>query len=48
MIALIRSVFGGYRYIDSRYAQAEDLKQVEQRLEFKITKDRYETIQERI
>lgn len=41
-------VWGAYSYLDAQYAKAEDVQRIEQRLEFKITKDRYETIQERL
>lgn len=41
-------VWGTYSYLDVQYAKAEDVQRIEQRLEFKITKDRYETIQERM
>jgi predicted mannosyl-3-phosphoglycerate phosphatase (HAD superfamily) len=47
-LAIVSFVFGGYFYLEKRYALAQDLKKVEQRLEYKIVNDRLNSIQERI
>lgn len=48
IIALIGSIFGAYRFIDGRYAQAEEVRQIEQRLDYKIDSDRYHAVEERM
>lgn len=40
ILVLIGMIFGGYFYLDARYAKAETLKKVEQRLDQKIEDDR--------
>ena len=48
-LATILSIaFGAYFFIDSRYALAESVKQVEQRLDYKITSDQANEIQNRL
>lgn len=48
LCTLIGIVFSGYFYFESHYALAKDLKKVETRLDYKITSDQLESIQERI
>jgi len=48
LITLISLVFGTYFFLDNRYASAQALKQVEQRLDYKIKSDQVQSIQQRI
>lgn len=55
LLSLISSLFGGFFFLDGRYAKATDTKEikeqtrkVEQRLENKIILDRVDKLQERI
>lgn len=41
-------IFGAYFWMDERYALSEELKQVQQRLDYKIVGDRVNSLQERI
>ena len=41
IIAIFGSLFGGYAYIDSRYALAAEVKELETRLTLKELKDLY-------
>jgi Flp pilus assembly protein TadB len=41
-------IFGYYFWMDNRYAQAQHLKEVEQRLDYKIKSDQTKSIQTRI
>ena len=45
---LLSLAFGSYFYIDSRYALAGELKNVEQRLDYKIKSDQRDSIQQRL
>jgi len=42
---LLAMFFSAYKYIDSRYALAEEMKKVEQRLDYKIKSDQRFEIQ---
>jgi hypothetical protein len=48
ILTLFGILFGTYRYIDSRYALAEEVKKVEQRLDYKILDDQLNATQQRI
>jgi hypothetical protein len=37
-----------YLYLENRYAKAADVEQVKQRLDYKITNDYYQSVQQRI
>ena len=40
--------FSTYFYIENRYALAEDVKQIQQRLDYKIKSDQLRSVQDRI
>lgn len=46
--SLVGMCFGAYFFVENRYAQAETVKQLGQRLDEKIKSDRVNAIQERI
>jgi hypothetical protein len=46
ILLLLGIFFGVYKYIDTRYALAEELKLVSQRLEYKIKDDQRFSIQQ--
>lgn len=48
LLALVSMLFGGYFYVDSRYALAGDVKNLSERLENKIIEDKLSNIQQRI
>lgn len=48
VITLISLCFGAYFWLDSHYASAQQVKQIEQRLDYKIKSDMVQSIQERI
>ena len=48
ILILFGMIFGVYKYIDTRYALAEEVKKVEKRLDYKILSDQYNAIQQRI
>jgi hypothetical protein len=48
ILALISTLFGGFFWLDSRYASSSELNKVKQRLEYKIVADQQKSIQERI
>lgn len=48
LAAFISSVFAGYFWLDSRYAKATELAQLEQRFEIKITSDAIQETNARI
>jgi len=48
IIVLIGLVFGVYFWLEKRYALAEEMKKIEQRLDYKILADQLQAIQERI
>jgi septation ring formation regulator EzrA len=48
VITLISFAFGVYFFVDSRYALAENVKQIEQRLDYKIKSDQVDQIQTRL
>ena len=48
LITLISLIFGGYFWLDSHYASAQQVKQIEQRLDYKIKSDQVESLQKRI
>jgi hypothetical protein len=47
-MTLIGMCFGVYFYVDTRYALAEELKKVSQRLDYKMKSDQEIAIKERI
>ena len=46
--AFVGMLFGLYFFIDTRYALSETVKQIEQRLDYKIVSDQYADNQKRI
>ena len=48
LITLIGLVFGIYFYMENRYALAEELNKVKQRLDYKIKADQLKSVQDRI
>lgn len=48
LATLIGIIFGVYFYFEARYAKAADVQQIEKRLDYKILKDQYFDIQQRI
>lgn len=48
IITLVSTAFGVYFYVDNKYALANDLEKVKQRLEYKIVSDHVQSIQDRI
>jgi len=48
ILALISTLFGGFFWMDSRYASSSELNKVKQRLEYKIIDDQQKSIQDRI
>lgn len=46
ILVLFGMLFGTYRYIDNRYALAEELKKTNERLEYKIKDDQRFSIQQ--
>jgi septal ring factor EnvC (AmiA/AmiB activator) len=48
IVVLLSFAFGTYFFIDNRYALAENVNQIEKRLDQKISSDRYSQTQQRI
>lgn len=48
LVLIIGTCFGVYFYAESRYALSEELKQTQQRLEYKIISDQVRSVQDRI
>lgn len=48
ILTIIGIVFGGYFWIENRYALSEELRKIEQRLDYKIISDQIQSIQDRI
>jgi hypothetical protein len=48
VVGVISLAFGGYFYLENRYALAEELQKTNQRLEQKIQQDRVNAVQERM
>lgn len=48
LAAFITTLFGGYFWLDNHYAKAEELAQLEQRFEIKLTSDSIQGINARI
>lgn len=48
LISLISSLFGGFFFLDNRYAKAAETVKIERRLENKIILDRIDRLQERL
>jgi low affinity Fe/Cu permease len=48
VIALVGFLFSAFFFIDNRYASSEDVKQIEQRLDYKITADQMNDMQNRL
>lgn len=46
IVLLLGAFFGVYKYIDARYALAEELKKVEQRLDYKVADDQRFSMQQ--
>jgi len=48
LLTIIGICFGAYIYIENRYALSEEVKKIEQRLDYKITSDQIQSKQQRI
>jgi hypothetical protein len=48
LITLLSMLFGTYFWIEARYAKADDLKETNQRLDYKIKSDQADSIQGRL
>ena len=48
VLAIIGSLFGAYFWLDGRYAHSQDLKETNQRLDYKIKSDQLNSVQDRI
>ena len=48
ILTIVGIAFGAYFYIDNRYAQCEDVKKIEKRLDYKIVSDQLKSVQDRI
>jgi len=48
ILTILGFAFGGYFYIENRYALAQELEKTKQRLEYKIISDQTQSIQDRI
>lgn len=48
LMTLIGIIFSVYFWMDDRYANAETVKKIEQRLDYKIKSDQAQSIRERI
>ena len=48
LVLLIGVCFSVYFYFESRYALSQELKQTQQRLEYKIISDQLQSVQDRI
>jgi len=48
ILTVVGIAFGAYFYIDNRYAQCEDVKKIERRLDYKIIADQLKSVQDRI
>ena len=46
ILTIISIVFGGFFWIEGRYALSEELKKVQQRLDYKILNDQFQAISE--
>ncbi|CAK0763403.1 conserved hypothetical protein [Gammaproteobacteria bacterium] len=47
-LTLVGILFGAYSYVDNRYALSDTVKQIEQRLDYKIVSDQVNETQNRI
>lgn len=48
VLTLFGIFFGAYQYMESRYALSEEVKKIEQRLDYKIMVDQFKAVQQRI
>ena len=48
LVMVVGTCFGVYFYAEDRYALSEELRQTQQRLEYKITADQLRSVQDRI
>jgi len=48
ILALLSTLFAGYMFVEKRYALAEELNKVKQRLDYKILSDQQKSVQDRI
>lgn len=48
ILTLFGILFGAYQYMETRYALAQEVKKIEQRLDYKILTDQLKAIQQRI
>lgn len=48
IIALLTAFSGGYFYIDRTYAREQEVRQLENRIDYKIAKDALHDIQDRL
>jgi hypothetical protein len=47
-LGVIGILFGAWFYLETKFATAEEMNQLKQRLDYKITADQYNQVQERI
>jgi len=48
LFSIIAIILSGFFFIDNRYAQVDNMKQIEQRLDYKILSDQYKVTLDRI
>ncbi len=48
ILTILGFAFGAFFYIDGHYANCEDVKKIEKRLDYKILSDQLQSIQQRI
>jgi hypothetical protein len=48
IIAILTFMYGMSKWVDSRYALAAEMKQIQQRLDYKIASDQQQSVQQRI
>lgn len=48
ILILFGIIFGAYQFFEKRYALAEEVKKISERLDYKIVSDQYNAVQQRI
>ena len=48
LLAIFATLFGGYTYLETRFALASELEKTKARLEYKITNDQFISVKDRI
>lgn len=48
LLGIVAIIFAAYFYIDERYAQCDDVKKIERRLDYKIAADQLDYKEQRI